>query len=85
MPLLRQIEVLTAQGKLCARSLSGSGYTAAEIRDELLNGEISLQPERSTDRHRAMAKALQDDQIALGAQLQTAGTADIRDLGSPSR
>ena len=38
--LLRQIEVSMAQGKLYADGLPGCGDIAAELRDELLNGEI---------------------------------------------
>ena len=38
--LLRQIEVSMAQGKLRAGGLPGCGDIAAELRDELLNGEI---------------------------------------------
>ena len=38
--LLRQIEVLVAQGKSGTGSVPGSGDIGAELRDELLNGEI---------------------------------------------
>ena len=38
--LLRQIEVSMAQGNPYAGGLPGSGHIAAELRDELLNGEI---------------------------------------------
>jgi transposase len=41
--------------------------------------------EGGKDRHRAMAKALQHDPTALGAQLQGTSAAGIRSLGSPSR
>ena len=40
MTLLRQIEVLVAQGKSGTDSVLGSRDIAAELRDELLNGEI---------------------------------------------
>ena len=38
--LLRQIEVSMAQGKSTPDGLPGCGHIAAELRDELLNGEI---------------------------------------------
>ncbi len=40
MTLLRQIEVLMAQGKSAPGSLPISRDVATELRDELLNGEI---------------------------------------------
>ena len=38
--LLRQIEVLIVARQICTGSVSGSRDIAAELRDELLNGEI---------------------------------------------
>ena len=83
--LLRQIEVLMAQGKSALVGLPGGRDIAAELRDELLNGEVVRQPEGGADCHRAMEEALQHCQTALGAPLSAAGTTDIRALGSPPR
>ena len=37
---LRQVEVLTAQGRTVAEAIRSIGVTEVELRDELLNGEI---------------------------------------------
>ena len=82
--LLRQIEVLMAQGKSARRPAEMQEYRNRTTRRAAQRRNL-LQPERSTDRHRAMAQALQHDQTALSAQLSAAGAADIRALGSPPR
>ena len=48
-----------------------------KLRDELSERRNLLQPEGGTDRHRAMAKALQHDQTALIAGLSTACPKDF--------
>ena len=37
---LRQVEVLTAQGRTVAEAIRSIGVTEVELRDELLNGEV---------------------------------------------
>ena len=66
--LLRQIEVLMAQGKSAPEACREAGISQQIKRRMPQSGDL-IQPEGSTSRYRAMAKALQHDQTALSAQL----------------
>ena len=61
--LLRQIEVSMAQGAATPVACRDAGHIAAELRDELLNGEIFYSLKEAKDRHRAMAETLQKSAV----------------------
>ena len=56
-----------------------------KLRDELLNGEIFYSLKEATDRHRAMAKALQHGQAALIARISTTGATDDEPVPDTAR
>ena len=56
-----------------------------KLRDELLNGEIFYSLKEATDRHRAMAQALQHHPTALVARLSTTGAADDEPIPAAAR
>ena len=66
--LHRQIEVSMAQGNPTPVACRDAGISL-QYSGTNYSTEDLLQSERRTDRHRAMAKALQHDQTALGARI----------------
>ena len=56
-----------------------------KLRDELLNGEIFYSLKGGSDRHQAMAQALQHDQAALVARISTAGATDHEPVPNTAR
>ena len=66
--LLRQIEVLMAQGKSAPEAYRDAGYRSRITRWDFERRNLP-QLERSTDYHRAMTQALRHDPTALSAQL----------------
>ena len=53
---LRQIEVSMARGKPYSGGLPRCEHIAAELLEELRNGEIFYSLKKETDRHRAIAQ-----------------------------
>jgi hypothetical protein len=75
--VLRQIEVLMSQGKAAPVACREAGISQQTTRRMPQRRDL-LQPKGSHRRHRAMAQALQHDQAALIAGLQTASATDIQ-------